>query len=242
MAWFVWLVRSLPSQTYHQYAFISSVCRVVSCRVPWWLNLACAVHRARTWPDYDESADIYLVNDNELYVYPEHSEFFAVFTSELYRVEDSSRYYFIISGTHHARTRRECQGSYHVCVCVCRCFVGLQTRGTSWGSFSARGRRARHSPGRSSRAWATTYPSGTALQPSPASTNLIVTYAVSLLFSIRGVWDNAGGKVGGGTDPKWKSQKKDKSKSVVVRGSSLLPSACVVRVVCRVSCARVRRC
>jgi hypothetical protein len=39
------------------------------------------------------------VNENELYVYPEHSEFFAVFTSELYRVEDSSRYYYIISGT-----------------------------------------------------------------------------------------------------------------------------------------------
>lgn len=171
MAWFVWLVRSLPSQTYHQYAFIAiHVSRDVSCAMVA-EALVCAVHRARTWPDFDESADIYLVNDNELYVYPEHSEFFAVFTSELYRVEDSSRYYFIISGTltaHRARTR---QGPYRV---SCVSFVGSQTRETSWVSFSARGRKARRSLGRSSRAWATTYLSGTALRPNqPANKNKI---------------------------------------------------------------------
>lgn len=136
MAWFVWLVRSLPSQTYHQ---------------------------ARTWPDYDESADIYLVNDNELYVYPEHSEFFAVFTSELYRVEDSSRYYFIISD-----------------------------EGDKLGIiFSTREESAAFAR---------------AIEP-----------GLGYDIPVGGVWDNAGGKVGGGTDPKWKSQKKDKSKSVVVR-------------------------
>lgn len=71
--------------------------RLLSFLLPLHLPLPCVL-RARTWPDYDESADVYLVNGNELYVYPEQSDFFAVFTSEVYRAEDSMRYYFITFG------------------------------------------------------------------------------------------------------------------------------------------------
>ncbi|KAL6072453.1 Protein kinase domain-containing protein [Balamuthia mandrillaris] len=62
--------------------------------------LSCDYDRAVAWPDFDDQATICLLNGNELHIYPYSAErgdeaLISAYTSDLYGVVDSTRYFFI---------------------------------------------------------------------------------------------------------------------------------------------------